>query len=165
MDLDLRRLRSGEVIAVGSAVLLLVFLLVLPWYGLDAPYSQPFERLGISTTTNGWNGLQHLRWLVLVTIVAALALGWFQAARKTPAIPVTLSVIVTVLGTLTTIALTYRVLIAQPEAGPHEGVRIGAYLGLLSAAGIAVGGFLSMRKEGIADRDAPPDIPTVRLET
>jgi hypothetical protein len=41
-------------------------------------------------------------------------------------------------------------------------VRAGAYLGLLSAIGIMVGGYLSLRQEGVARRDAPANIPIVR---
>ena len=38
---------------------------------------------------------------------------------------------------------------------------IGAILGLVCACGILVGGFVSLRQEGIAPFDEPADIPTV----
>jgi hypothetical protein len=80
-----------------------------------------------------------------------------QVTRRSPAIPVTLSMIVAVLGRIAVLALIYRVLISPPA---HE--QAGAYLGLLSAVGLAYGGYLSLREEGIARRDAPSDIPVVR---
>jgi hypothetical protein len=145
MDLDPGRLRRGELLAGTGAVLLLVFLLAGKWYGHG----------GGSRT--GWEALTTLRWLLVVTIAAALALVATQVARRSPAIPVTLSLIVTVLGLITVLALVYRVLISPPA---HE--QAGAYLALLSAVGLAYGGYLSFREEGISRRDAPSDIPVIR---
>ena len=145
MDLDPARLRRGELLAGTGAVLLLVFLLAGRWYGHGA------------RARTGWEAVTTLRWLLVVTIAAAFALVATQALRRSPAIPVTLSLIVTVLGLISVLALIYRVLINPPA---HE--QAGAFLGLLSALGLAYGGFLSLREEGIARRDAPSDIPVVR---
>jgi hypothetical protein len=145
MDLDPGRLRRGELLAGTGAVLLLVFLLAGKWYGHGG---------GART---GWEALTSLRWLLVVTIVAALALVAAQVTRRSPAIPVTLSMIVAVLGLITVLALIYRVLLSPPA---HE--QVGAFLGLLSAIGLAYGGCLSLREEGIARRDAPREIPIVR---
>jgi len=139
------RLRRGEILAGVSALLLLVFLLAGKWYGSGA------------NSRSGWQALTDLRWLLVVTIAAAFALVVTQTTRRAPAIPVTLSMIVTVLGLITVVALIYRVLIDAPA---HE--QAGAYLGLLSASGLAYGGFLSLRQEGIARRDAPAEIPVIR---
>jgi hypothetical protein len=146
MDLDPARLRRGELLAGTGAVLLLVFLLAGKWYGHG----------GQSRT--GWEALTNLRWLLVLTIAAALALVAAQVTRRSPAIPVTLSMIVTVLGLINVLALVYRVLISPPA---HE--QAGAYLALLSALGLAYGGYLSFREEGIARRDALGDIRVVRL--
>jgi hypothetical protein len=145
MNFDPARLRRGELLAGAGAVLLLVFLLAANWYGHGAQ------------ARTGWQALTTLRWLLVVTILAAFALVVTQTVRRAPAIPVTLSVIVTVLGLISVLALIYRVLIS-PAA--HE--QAGAYLGLLSALALALGGYLSMREEGIARRDAPAEIPVVR---
>jgi hypothetical protein len=145
MDFDPSRLRRGEVLAAAGAILLLVFMLAGDWYGHS------------SQSRTGWEALTDLRWLVVVTIASAFLLAITQATRRAPAVPATLSVIVTVLGLITVLALIYRVLIDAPA---HE--QAGAFLALLSAIALAYGGYLSMRQEGIARRDAPPDIPVVR---
>lgn len=145
MDFEPGRLRRGELLAGAGGVLLLVFLLAGKWYGHG------------SRARTGWEALPVLRWLLVVTIAAAFALVFAQVTRQAPAIPVTLSLIVTVIGLITVLALIYRVLISPPA---HE--QAGAFLGLLSAIGLAYGGFLSMREEGIAARDAPREIPVVR---
>ena len=68
---------------------------------------------------------------MLVTIVAAAGLVFVQVTRRAPAIPVTMSLVVMLLGIVTVVALIYRVLISPP---PHQ--EAGAYLGLLFAIGI-----------------------------
>ncbi|HYB27412.1 MAG TPA: hypothetical protein VEF89_12405 [Solirubrobacteraceae bacterium] len=145
MDFHPSRLRRGEVLAAVGAVLLLVFLLVGKWYG------------HASHSPTGWEALTVLRWLLAVTIACAFALAITQATRRAPAVPAALSVIVTVLGLITVLALIYRVLINPPA---HQ--QAIAYLGLLSAIALAYGGYLSMRQEGISRRDAPADIPVIR---
>lgn len=148
MDLDPSRLRRGELLAGASAVLLAIFMVGGKWYGAGGS-------TGASQT--GWQALTDLRWLLLVTIVAAAGLVVAQVARRAPAVPVTMSLIVMLLGIVTVVALLYRVLISPP---PHQ--EAGAYLGLLCAIGIMVGGYLSLRQEGISRRDAPANIPIVR---
>jgi uncharacterized membrane protein AbrB (regulator of aidB expression) len=148
MDFDASRLRRGEWLAGASAVLLAIFLVAGKWYA-DA------GRTGGSET--GWQALTDLRWLLLVTIVAAAGLVFAQATRRAPALPVTMSLVVMLLGIVTVVALIVRVLIDPPTDA-----QAGAYLGLLSAIGVMVGGYFSLRQEGIARRDAPANIPIVR---
>ena len=102
---------------------------------------------------------------ITISILSAFALVYFQTTRRAPAIPVCLSVIVTVLGVLTALVLVYRVLINVP--GPDELVaaKAGAYLALASTLGIVVGGYASMRREGILPEDGPGEIPTVALKS
>jgi hypothetical protein len=147
MQINLRRLRRGEWVAGASAALLLVCLLVLKWYRY---------RGGVSL--NGWHALSHLRWFALVVIAAALLLIWVQASRRSPALPATISMIVTTLAGLLVLALVYRVLLNAPATQ-----KAGAFVGLAAAAGILVGGYSSMRSEGIRPEDAPREIETVRL--
>ena len=142
MDVDPSRLRRGELLAGAGAVLLLVFMVAGKWAG----------------SGSGFQTLVTLRWLIVVTIAAAFGLVILQMTRRAPALPVTMSLIVTVLGLITVLALVYRVLI-NPPAQQHAA----AYLGLLSAIALAYGGYVSLREEGIARRDAPRDIPIVRL--
>jgi hypothetical protein len=161
MDVRPSRLRHGEWTAGVSAVVLLVSMLALDWYQLNAAPARVAASLGRPTSFTGWTALTHLRWLLVVTIVATLALVFVQATRRSPAIPVTISVLVTVLGLINAVAVLYRVVINVPGDQLHQAV--GAWLGLAAALGILYGGYASMREEGIATRDGPQEIELVRL--
>jgi hypothetical protein len=117
-----------------SAVLLLVFLLVLPWFRSAGPGMH-------HVTITGWNSFRVLRWLILVTVAAGLLLVYFQQTRRAPALPVVMSVILTPLALVTTIALVIRL----PTSADTP--QLGAYLGVVCAAGLVLGGFWSMRDE------------------
>jgi hypothetical protein len=162
MDLDPSRLRRGELIVGASAVVLLASMFALKWYGLSGAIAPTASRLGQPTSWNGWNGLTHVRWLVLLTVAAALLLVFLQATRRAPALPVSMSVIVTVLGFLTALALVYRVLINEPGSDNLVDPKAGAFVALISGLVLAYGGYRSMRQEGIAARDAPGEIETVQ---
>ncbi len=163
-DFDPTRLRHGELIAGSGAAILLVALFALPWYELDSRLAPSAATLGARTTVDGWDGLSTIRWLLLITALTGLALALAQAGRRAPALPVTLSVVVTILGGIATLALVYRVLLNPPGvANALLDPRAGAYVGLVACAGIVVGGVRSMRQEGIAPRDGPAEIPTVKL--
>ncbi len=156
MNFDSSRLRPGEWIAGAGAVLLLVFMFVLNWYGLKGSVAPTASTLGVSTSVNAWDGLTTLRWLMLATILVALALVYFQGTRRAPAIPVTFSLFTMLLGGLTLLLLIYRVLINQPGPGDLVSTKLGAYLGLIAAAVLTYGGYKSLRTEGIAPKDTVP---------
>ncbi|MGI8714994.1 MAG: hypothetical protein ACR2NR_17795 [Solirubrobacteraceae bacterium] len=129
MESARQRLRRAEVLAGVGGLALLVFLFVLNWL-----------RSG-GHNRHGWAAIPVLRWFLLVAALAALALAVTQATSRSPAVPVSLSVIVTVLGGLGTLLLIIRLLTTS------DGLCAGAFLGLVAVAGIAVGGFASMRRE------------------
>jgi hypothetical protein len=137
------RIRRGEIIAGLSAVLLLALLFLIPWFRFG---SGP-----VGTDADGWHGLPTLRWLILLTGLTGLLLGFFQATRRAPALPVTMSVIATTLGALTTLALFIRL---PTDSGSP---RAGAFLGLVAAAALTAGAFMSLRQEDgwVPDRDHP----------
>jgi hypothetical protein len=131
----LSRLRLGEIIAFGSALVLVALMFLVPWFQFTNPG-------GGHTSSNAWTSLPTLRWLLLATAASALLLGYFQAARAAPALPVTWDVIVVTLSAITTVILLIRVLTG--EGSPL----IGAIAGLLALAALTTGAFLSLREEG-----------------
>ena len=88
---------------------------------------------------------------------------YYQATRRSPAVPVTLSVLVFVVALITLIALIYRVLINEPGPNSLIDQKPGAFIGLIATLAITIGAFLSMREEGIAAADGPAEIPTISV--
>lgn len=86
MNLDPSRLRVGELIVGASALVLLASMSVLDWYGFTGTFSPSAQGLGLPTAVNAWDGLTSMRWLLLLTVGCALALIYFQAARRAPAL-------------------------------------------------------------------------------
>jgi hypothetical protein len=158
MGLRASRLRWPEWVILGGGVVLLAAMLLLPWYTLTLSSQPPGTIFLIPKQVDGWNGLNTARWLLLITVLAALAAAFLQAQRRAPALPVTACLLASVLGGVTTLWLIVRVLIDPPG-----GRGIGGWIGLLGAAAIAYGGLASLRLEGIARADAPTEIPTVDL--
>lgn len=150
----LRRLRFGEWVVGASALALLAFLW-LDWF---------------ATPTSGLSGWDSLGWLALalclLAIAAGLALPVVVGLQRSPVLPMLAAIVTMLAGGLAVLALIVQV-VFQP--GPDElvSVRSGWWLGLLAAAGVARGGFLSMRDEhvpGVAlpeveARPAPPPAP------
>jgi hypothetical protein len=92
VNVDLSRLRPGEVLAGVGGVLLMC-----------------------------WTGRQRssvVRGLSLLTSAGALALPCAQATRRAPALPVALSVIVSALGATTVLGLLGRVSVVRGRARP-----------------------------------------------
>jgi hypothetical protein len=152
--MDFSRLRTGEKIAAGSAVALFIFMF-FSWYGVDVgPISSALlDRAGVDTTVTAWVAFDLLDLFLLLTIVVAIGLAVLTATGRSVALPVAASVITAVLGALATLFVAYRIL-NQPGPNDVITVKIGAWLGLLACAGIAVGGYLAMRDEGTTFDDA-----------
>jgi hypothetical protein len=164
MDLQLSRLRLGEWLAALDCVVLTVLLFGVGWYGLAGVAGRTASSMGVSVSISGWHALPTLRWLILVTIVAGIALAFFQATRAAPALPVTLSVIVTVLAILTALGLIYRVLISVPGADSLFEAKVGGYVALACSLVLIYAGVRSMREESPRSQSGGgTEIPTVEL--
>jgi hypothetical protein len=168
------RLRFAEKFAAVSA-LALVGILFLDWFagpvGLEGAH---FARTGWTAYapagSGGVSGWHSLGWLALalclLAVVAGLALPFVFAAYDSPVLPLFGAISAMLLGGLAVVALLVQV-VAQPGPDEYVSVEAGWWLGLLAAAGIARGGFLSMRDEylpgvPVADvpvRPAPPAVP------
>ncbi len=163
MEFTPSRLRKGEWILGAGSIVLLASMFLLKWYGLTGALAPQAEHLGFPTSVNGWHGLTTLRWFMLVTIIVSLALVYFQATRRSPAVPVTLSVIGSVVALVTLIALIYRVLINEPGPDSLIDQKAGAFVGLIAMLAIMWGGYLSLREEGVREADGPGEIETIPL--
>lgn len=160
MGLRVSRLRRPEWLVGAGGVVLLVAMFLMPWYTLTLSSHPPGPIALIPQQIDGWHGLQIGHWFLLLAILLALATAFFQAQRRAPAFPVTLTVLASIFGGVSVLWLLIRVLIAPPG-----GRGIGGWIALLGAATITYGGIASMRLEGIALEDGPAEIPQIDLST
>jgi hypothetical protein len=158
MGLRASRLRWPEWLIGGGGALLLVAMLLMPWYTLTLTSGPPGPQYFIPQPVDGWHGLTVGRWVLLLTVLAALGTAFFQAQRRAPALPATLTVLAGILAAVSTLWLIVRVLIDPPG-----GRGIGGWIALLASAAIAYGAYASARMEGVAREDGPTEIPTIDL--
>ena len=151
------RLRLGEWVAAIGAVGLFVTLF-FDWFGAEPgpASSSSFEGGGILNLLNTYSeghasGWSTLGWfmdvLLCVAIVGGLSLASMTLKRTAPAWPMGAGILTWTLGGLIWLVLLVRVTIAQPGPDALMAVQAPAYLGLLFALLIPVGGFLSIRDE------------------
>jgi hypothetical protein len=88
-----------------------------------------------------------IRWVMLLTILAAGAGVLIHLVRVSRGTVALIRTAVALLGSLTAVLLTYRVLINPPSPSDVVDQKLGAVLGLVCAYGIAVGGFESIREQ------------------
>src|SRR5688572_2546463 len=151
--MDFSKLRTGELIAGISGVLLLITIFLFDWYGVGGAIGEFASAAGVDTGVNAWNALDIVRFLLILTALAGIGLAVLGATGRSVALPVAASVIVTVLGILTALLVLYRI-INQPGPNDVVDVKFGAFLGLLFTAGVAAGGFMAMADEGTSLGDA-----------
>jgi len=134
----MRRLRDGEWLAgAGGAALLAA--LFLDWYG-DQTAWQAFALIDV---------LLALLALVPLALVAA------QATRRSPAVPVALSVVTPLAGALAAALIAFRI-VDPPGADDAFAAHGGAWLGLAAALLVVAGGCRSIRVERIPGAPAVP---------
>jgi hypothetical protein len=143
------RIYRGELTSALGALGLLVLMFLTKWYGVAGVPDPSAARPAISTAENAWNGLTIVRWIMLLTIVAALGSVVLHASQRSHGMRTDTSRVVFGLGSLTSVLLIYRVLIDLPQADRVIDQKLGAVLGLMCALGIAIGGFESMREQRI----------------
>lgn len=151
--MDVSRLGRGELIA-GVSGLALFIVMFLPWFGFDLgdAFDDAFqfeEGLGFATPEtdtnfNAWESFGFIDIVLTITALFAAATALAGAAARSVAMPVATSAITAGLGILSTLLVLYRVIDPVDEASR----KIGLFLGLIAAAGVAVGGWLAMQEEG-----------------
>jgi hypothetical protein len=135
--LDFSKLRTGEIVAPLSGIALFV-ILFLDWVGAEDSDE------GLS----GWDylGGDVTGFLVFLAIAFSLYLGGMAAAgRRNPLGNWPWGGPTTALGILAFDIVLWR-FFTVPEGGE---LAVGLFLGLLAAAGIAVGGYMTLRDGGV----------------
>lgn len=181
------RLRGGELLALGGAVLLLVALF-LPWFGAQLPLGTTDYSIGRpgampldeplpeepgatlyayvdagAVTHSGWNSLG---WLVLAVAAAAIATAaWLviaNVARRRVSQIVAANVVGAVIGAVALVVLSLRALVFQPGPNDLVDLRYGAWLGLAGALALTIGAWWALADERTGARESAYEPPPAR---
>jgi hypothetical protein len=131
VQIDFRRLRPAELLALGMGVLLAVSLF-LPWYQLPGGREDAWSALTVAEVPAA------LAALVAIALVAA------TLVQRSPALPVALAVWTTALGLVSVLVLAVRTAVLPGMATDRC---YGLWLALAASIGVVLAGCLSMRDE------------------
>jgi hypothetical protein len=147
------RLRRGEAVYLVAAVALFV-LMYVTWFGSEVTGQTegiPFG--GTGTGGNAWQTLEVIPLFLMLAIAVAVGAALMRLAGSEwkPAVPANAAV--TVLGGLAALLILIRI-VFPPGFGTIGGIsinatlKVGVFLALAAAIGIAYGGYRAMREEG-----------------
>ena len=145
------RLSPGEQLAGVAGLVLILVMFLFAWFAIDLP------------NVNGFDAFDAFSdWVNIILVFAAfsgMSLAVFGGGVSR--LPVSLSVLTTVLGAIS--ALIILIYLISPPGVPTFGEaavevdlgrKIGVWLGLISAIGVAAGGYITMQEEGTSFGDA-----------
>jgi uncharacterized membrane protein YhaH (DUF805 family) len=150
MEID--RLSTGEKVSAVSAVLLFIFMF-FDWFGAKVEGVPGFSG-SIEAGGSAWDALDVIPIFLMLAIVAAIAVAVIRLTDADVEPPVSMNAIVAVLGGLAVLLILYRIVDPPGDGDALAGVgvditlKLGIFLGLLAAAGIAYGGYSAMQEEG-----------------
>jgi phosphoglycerol transferase MdoB-like AlkP superfamily enzyme len=178
MSFKFARLGAGDWLMFVGAAGLIVDLFANRWfsypngfYGYTPGLSTAAVAADLSRGQDGWQALPVLGPIAALVAAAAILTFGAQALRRSPAVPIVLTTLLAPIAALLLIALAVRTLIAPPSfalrhigGGSRLGRDAGAYIGVGFSLLLAVGPFVSLRREGILPSDGPGEIETIRLD-
>jgi hypothetical protein len=145
VQIDTRRIRPAELLALASGALLLGALFA-PWYRFS------------SGNLSAWSTFTVIEVPLALAAISALALFGLTLTRGSPALPVALAVWTTLFGLIATLCVAFRLL--DHPRGTY-GLCFGAWLGFVACLGVLAAGWLAMRDER-PQRGVPATVPGAR---
>jgi hypothetical protein len=157
-----RRGSVGAWVVALSGLALLLIMSTLTWYEVSVPatISTPPD---VDLTFNAWEAFDIIDYgLLAVGVIALIAVAVVATRSGDPAFVA--GAIALAAGVVGFVVLAYRAvdpptlvidnIQVREQGGVEIGTEIGVVLGLVAMAGIAIGGWLSVRATGIGVRDA-----------
>jgi hypothetical protein len=139
--------RGGELISALSALLLLILMFSVEWFGVAGVPGASKTRAATTSAIDAWHAMTVLRWLMLLTILVTLSSVVLHITQRRHGRSTDTGFVIAVLGSLVAVLLAWRVLVALPKPDQIIDQKLGAIVGLLAALGIAFGGYERMREE------------------
>ncbi len=127
--MDLRRLRSGELLA-GACAGGLLAVTFSEWFGGES----------------AWETMAIARFALVALVLCALALLVLTVSR-TVAMATSMATITIAVGVITLLLVVYRVVVNEPGTNAVVSIDAGAYLGLALVVGVMAGAFRALADE------------------
>ncbi len=128
--MDVRRLRSGELLA-GAGAVGLALVMFLDWFG----------------ARSAWQSMAIARALLVALIACALTIVVLTVTSRTVALACSAAAITVGAGALALLPVAYRVLLNEPGPNAEVAVQSGAYLGLLLVLATIAGAWRTLSDE------------------
>ena len=143
--MDLSKLSLSDKIIGGTAIVLIIDLLFLPWHNVDVPFLGNYSRTAVQSPDSFW-GILAL--LLTIAVVVVVALRVFSPDTKLPELPVSWDMATFYATAAVGVLLLLKLIVNTDYLG------FGAWLGIVLAAGMVYGGFLKFQE----DRKATPAV-------
>jgi hypothetical protein len=145
--MDPSQASMGEKIAAGSAVLLFISLF-FPWYGVKV--SAAGTSVSLSGSLSAWEAFGFIDILLFLCAVTAVGIVVAGLAGALPALPVPASQILLGVGAFALLLVLYRLIDTPAPDGLPDSVdftrKLGLFIGLVAAGGMAYGGFQTTKE-------------------
>lgn len=158
--MDASRLSRGEKISAVSGVLLFAFMF-LDWFGAKVSGVPGFSgniEAGGGGGGSAWDTLDVIPVFLMLAIVLAVGVAVVRLTDADLELRTSLNAFVAAGGALAVLLILYRIVdppgFGIPGVAVDTTLRLGIFLSLLAAAGIAYGGYSAMRQEGLTFSDA-----------
>ena len=140
----MKRLRTGDILSGAYGLALLIVMTVLDWYSPSG------------NGDNAWMSFAVTDVLLALAAAGGILVALTTAGRGTPAIPLAVTVVTTVLAWLAVPILLYRI---ANEPGPDDivGVGAGAWAGWLLTLALALSAYWALRDERTPGLDPAPE--------
>ena len=153
--MDFARLTLGEKIAGASGLALILIMFIFKWFGLELNGDLGAGFSGVDLgSRNAWGSYGFIDIVLFITVVAAVSLALISASDSEVGLPVAVSTVVAGLGILSVVLIVISI-VSPPDFGldlsgtaVDHTRKIGVWLGLLAAIGVAYGGWRAMQEEG-----------------
>jgi hypothetical protein len=160
---DSSKLGVGEIVAGISGLALFVFMF-LPWYGIDSVGG--FGISGVDLNVSAWESFSFIDILLFLVAVVVVGLVIVQMAESTPDLPAPPAQIIAIAGAVAFVLILFRLIVtpgvdtAGLDIDVDLGRKIGIFLGLIAAAGIAYGGWRALQETPMPSPTPDPAPPT-----
>ena len=153
--MDLRQLDRGELVAVVGGAILGVSVF-LAWFTLGDKFTVLGACRGPNASCSAWKSMMIIRYLLLVTAIAPLVLGWIIIRGHALSWPRGEMTAVIAIAALT--FTVFRGVIDRPGTPPGQiGISYGWWIGLAGGLLILVGSVFRAKESAGARK--PPGLP------